>query len=104
MGNISRTTELLYLAGCKHCSYLKPSRHKEVVAKKSSHQRHLSKKELRFRVPNRRLQAGMESVTKSLFNQKYCFNSFMAIVIFILFFFLLEVPTPNKEIYGGSLS
>ena len=56
------------------------------MAKKRSHQRHLSKKELCFRVPNQRLQAGMESVTKSLFNQKYCFNSFMEIVIFIFFY------------------
>ena len=55
------------------------------MAKKISHQRHLSKKELRFRVPNQRLQAWIESWKKSLFHQKYSFNSLIENLIYTNF-------------------
>jgi hypothetical protein len=71
------------------------------VAKKSSHQRHLSEKELRSRIPNRRLQAGMESVTKSLFNQRYCFNSFVEIVTYIYIYIYIFFFVSSDALQGN---
>jgi len=72
------------------------------VAKKSSHQ-HLSEKELRSRIPNRRLQAGMGSVTKSLFNQTECFNSFVEIVTFIYIYIYVFFFAGSSDALQGNL-